>query len=103
MSDRFCPRCGKGLRDSECEELARFGFITQLRCKICHVPVETSGGVFLTICAILISLSYFIIALDRAFFQIACGFFAFGALRYIRQYRAQQKYKHRVEELIKNP
>ncbi len=101
MHDRFCPRCGKALRDSDCEKQTKYGFVMQLRCGDCHVPTEYSGSVFVVIAVILIVVGGFIM-LERPFTAIAGGLLVFSAIRFIRQYFAWKKYRRWVAELSNN-
>jgi hypothetical protein len=58
---RFCPKCGKPLRCTDCDKFKSPGFISRLVCRDCGVPVEYSGArvfavaVILTVCSFLIS------------------------------------------------
>jgi len=85
IEERFCPKCGKGLRDADCDVRLRWGLVKELSCRECKVPAHTSGRVFLGLGLVLgfiglLAMEYFLI--------LGLGMILFSLVRYQQQSRA---------------
>jgi hypothetical protein len=101
LRPRFCPKCGKPLRMSDCNWGTQFGFVPRLLCSECKVYAEHSGaivfglGVLLLLRACLIPAPERLEALSVISVPVGICLFLIGIIRMDRQHRKAKKYASR--------
>ena len=105
---RFCPKCGRPLKTSECIKEERPGFSPRLKCGDCDVRVSYSGmiiisiGVCIVFAAIgtlcVISTFGFVGAASLLLLPVGLGLCGAGALQSDRQMRKAKEYFSRCSQ-----
>ncbi|MCD6052022.1 MAG: hypothetical protein K0Q55_3440 [Verrucomicrobia bacterium] len=88
VDERFCPKCGKGLRIADCGVRLKWGLVKELSCRECQVPSYTSGQVFL---GLGLALGFIGLLMTEYLLILGIGMMLFSLVRYQQQSRAALK------------